>query len=85
MVGWGGRLRLDGSGMASRRRDLRAGRIAEEREAFVVGRRSLDGGADGVGRRVGWRRPSWRRDLHAGEDRGGEGAEPIGRLGWRRG
>jgi hypothetical protein len=39
----------------SRRRDLRAG-----------GRRSLDGTADGVGRRVGRRRPSRSRDLRTG-------------------
>jgi hypothetical protein len=55
----------------SRRRDLRTG-----------GRRSLDGAADGVGRRaadgvgrrVGRKRPSRSRDLRAREDRGEEGA-----------
>jgi hypothetical protein len=38
---------------------------------------SDDGGTDGVGRRVGRRRPSRRQDLCAGEDRGGEGEEPC--------
>jgi hypothetical protein len=36
-------------------------------------RRSLDGGADDVGRR----RSLWSRDLRVGEDCGGEGAEPC--------
>jgi hypothetical protein len=46
----------------SRRRDLRAG-----------GRRSLDGAADGVGRRVGRRHPSRSRDL--AEERGHVGRQ----------
>jgi hypothetical protein len=57
--------------------DLCAGRIVEKREASVVGRRSLDRSVDGVGRRVGRRRPSRRRDLHAAEDCRGEGGRTV--------
>jgi hypothetical protein len=57
--------------------DLCAGRIVEKREVSIVGRRSLDGSVDGVGRRVGRRRPSRRRDLCAGEDYRGEGGRTM--------
>jgi hypothetical protein len=57
--------------------DLCFGRIVEKREASVVGRRSLDGSVDGVGRRVGRRCPSRRWDLRAGEDCRGEGGRTV--------